>query len=130
MAFCIATTKAGKDCTAQAMQGATYCYRHNPDIPEADKIRASEAGGKATQVLKDADPVTLRNVDSIVTLIESNINDVRAGAIDPRVSNAVVQNLSVLLKVYELAIVDKRVRKLEEQAGIESPNELINLGGN
>lgn len=130
MAFCIAKTKAGKDCTAQAMQGATYCYRHNPDIPEADKIQASIDGGKRKAVLSEADPVTLRNVDSIVSLIESNINGVRTGELDPKVSNAVVQNLGVLLKVYELAIVDSRVRRLEEQAGIESPDELISLGGN
>lgn len=130
MAFCVAKTKAGKDCTAQAMQGATYCYRHNPDIPEADKIQASTAGGRATQVLANAEPVTLRSVQSIVNLIESNINDVRKGAIDPRVSNAVVQNLGILLKVYELAIVDGRVRKLEQQAGIDSPDELISIGGN
>lgn len=130
MAFCTSNTKAGKQCTAQAMQGATYCYRHNPDIPEADKIEASVAGGKRKAVLSNADPVTLRNVDNIVALIESNINDVRTGAIDPRVSNAVVQNLNVLLKVYELAIVDSRVRQLEERAGIESPDELINIGGN
>ena len=130
MAFCIANTKAGKDCTAQAMQGASYCYRHNPDIPEADKIQASIDGGKKRQVLTNADPVTLRNVESIVGLIESNINGVRTGELDPKVSNAVVQNLGILLKVYELAIVDGRVRKLEEQAGIDSPDELINLGGN
>lgn len=130
MAFCIAKTKAGKDCTAQAMQGATYCYRHNPDIPEAEKIQASTAGGRATQVLANAEPVTLRSVQSIVNLIESNINDVRKGAIDPRVSNAVVQNVNALLKVYELAIVDTRVRRLEEQAGLDSPDELISLGGN
>lgn len=130
MAFCIANTKAGKDCTAQAMQGASYCYRHNPDIPEADKIQASIDGGKKRQVLTNADPVTLRNVDSIVSLIESNINGVRTGELDPKVSNAVVQNLGVLLKVYELAIVDSRVRKLEQQAGIDSPDELISLGGN
>lgn len=130
MAFCIANTKAGKDCTAQAMQGATYCYRHNPDIPEADKIQASIDGGKRKAVLSNADPVTLRNVDSIVSLIESNINGVRTGELDPKVSNAVVQNLGVLLKVYELAIVDSRVRKLEQQAGIDSPDELISIGGN
>ena len=130
MAFCIAKTKAGKDCTAQAMQGASHCYRHNPDIPEADKIQASTNGGKATQVLTNADPVALRNVQGIVSLLESNINDVRAGRIDPRVSNAVVQNVNALLKVYELAIVDTRVRKLEQQAGIDSPDELISLGGN
>ena len=130
MAFCIANTKAGKDCTAQAMQGASYCYRHNTDIPEADKIQASIDGGKKRQVLTNADPVTLRNVDSIVSLIESNINGVRTGELDPKVSNAVVQNLGVLLKVYELAIVDGRVRKLEQQAGIDSPDELISMGGN
>ena len=130
MAFCIANTKAGKDCTAQAMQGATYCYRHNPDIPEADKIQASIDGGKKRQVLTNADPVTLRNVESIVSLIESNINGVRTGELDPKVSNAVVQNLGVLLKVYELALVDGRVRKLEQQAGIDSPDELINMGAN
>ena len=127
MAFCIANTKAG---TAQAMRGATYCYRHNPDIPEADKIQASIDGGKKRQVLTNADPVTLRNVESIVSLIESNINGVRTGELDPKVSNAVVQNLGILLKVYELAIVDGRVRKLEQQAGIDSPDELINMGAN
>jgi len=128
MAFCVAINKAGKDCKAQAMQGATYCYRHNPAIPESDKKEASTSGGKRKSVLTDAEPVTLRNVESIVGLIESNINSVRTGELDPKVSNAVVQNLNVLLKVYELAIVDSRVRKLEEQAGIESPSELINLG--
>jgi len=130
MAFCTSNTKAGKDCTAQAMQGATYCYRHNPEIPEADKIQASIDGGKRKAVLTNADPVTLRNVESIVTLIESNINGVRTGELDPKISNAVVQNLGILLKVYELAIVDNRVRKLEEQAGIDSPDELINMGAN
>jgi hypothetical protein len=112
------------------MQGASYCYRHNPDIPEADKIQASIDGGKKRQVLTNADPVTLRNVESIVSLIESNINGVRTGELDPKVSNAVVQNLGILLKVYELAIVDGRVRKLEQQAGIDSPDELINMGAN
>ena len=130
MAFCVSKSKAGNDCKAQAMQGATYCYRHNPDIPEADKIQASIDGGKRKAVLSNADPVTLRNVESIVTLIESNINGVRTGELDPKVSNAVVQNLGVLLKVYELAIVDSRVRKLEQQAGIDSPDELISIGGN
>ena len=72
----------------------------------------------------------IRDRDSIVSLIESNINGVRTGELDPKVSNAVVQNLGVLLKVYELALVDGRVRKLEQQAGIDSPDELINMGAN
>lgn len=130
MAFCTAKTKAGKPCTAQAMHGAEFCYRHNPDISEADKKEASIAGGKARQVLTNADPVSLRNVTSIVELIESNINEVRSGNLDPKVSNAVVQNINALLKVYELAVADTRIRRLEQQAGIESPDELISMGGN
>lgn len=130
MAYCTSTTKAGYPCTAQAMQGAMYCYRHNPDIPEADKKQASVDGGKQKAVLTNADPVTLRTAESIVRLIESNINGVRTGELDPKVSNAVVQNISVLLKVYELAILDSRVRKLEQQAGIDSPAELMSIGGN
>ena len=130
MAYCIGKTKAGKDCTAQQMHGAKHCYRHNPAISEADKREASIAGGKATQVLTDAEPVTLRQVGSIISLIESNINDVRTGKIDARVSNAVVQNITALLKVYELAIVDSRVRKLEQKAGIDVGDELIQAGSN
>lgn len=130
MAYCIANTKAGKACTAQRMQGADYCYRHNPDIPEADKIQASIAGGKTKAVLANADPVSLRSINSIVGLIESNIDGVRTGELDPKVSNAVVQNVNALLKVYELAVADTRIRRLEQQAGIDSPDELINIGGN
>ncbi len=130
MAYCIAQTKAKTDCTAQAMQGASYCYRHNPDISDDDKKQASVAGGKKRQVMTNADPVSLRNIESIVSLIESNTNAVRSGEIDPKVSNAVVQNINALLKVYELAIVDTRVRKLEQQAGIDSPAELITMGAN
>lgn len=130
MAYCTAKTKAGNDCTAQQMHGASYCYRHNPDISDDEKHAASVQGGKATQVLSDAEPVTLRQVESIISLLESNIHDVRTGRIDPRVSNAVVQNINSLLKVYELAIVDSRVRKLEQQAGIDAPDELIRIGDN
>lgn len=130
MAQCISENKQGKDCAAHVMQGTKYCYRHNPAIPREDKIQASKVGGKRKSVLTDTAPVTLRNVESIVSLLESNINTVRTGELDPRVSNAVVQNLNVLLKVYELAIVDSRVRKLERNAGIESPDELIYTGDN
>ena len=127
---CTSDNKAGKACGAQSMFGTNYCYRHNPEIPESEKKAASVSGGKKRQVLKDASPVTLRSIDNIVGLIESNISSVRTGELDTRVSNAIVQNLNVLLKVYELAITDTRVRKLEEHAGIESPNELIYSGGN
>ena len=130
MGYCIANNKAGKPCMAQAMGGATYCYRHNPEISDADKLQASIDGGKSKAVLKDADPVSLRTIGSIISLIEGNINAVRTGELDPKVSNAVVQNINALLTVYELSLADTRIRRLEQGAGLESPDELINIGGN
>ena len=128
--LCKATNKQDRPCKAHAMSNG-FCYRHNPDIAELDKLAASRNGGlKVDQatLAKTASPRNIRTFNGLISLIESNINDVRAGRIDPRTSNAVVQNIGVLLKVYDLAIIDTRLRKLEEQAGIDSPTELI-LGG-
>lgn len=129
MAECVATTKSGTRCTAQIMSGSQYCYRHNPHITKAVKAEASAIGGRKRQIIPNIDPVKMRTVDDVVTLIENNTYAVRSGNIDPKTANAIVQNINVLLKVYELAIVDTRVRKLEKAAGIDSPNELIALGG-
>lgn len=130
MAYCIGKTKVGKDCTAPNMAGSEYCYRHNPEISEADKLQASRAGGTSRTVLKDAPEANLKTIAGIVDLLETNTNAVIRGDLDPRVSNAVVQNVNALLKVYELAVVDTRVRQLEQKAGIDSPSELVDLGGN
>ena len=130
MALCVALTKSGIPCSAYAMLHDEYCYRHNPNIAASEKMSASISGGKKRQVLHNAQPVTLRSVESIIRLIESNTNAVRNGDIDTKVSNAVIQNVNALLKVYELAIIDSRVRKLEQHAGVESPSELISWAGN
>ena len=128
MAYCTSKTKAGNQCTAPQMGGSNYCYRHNPDIDQADKLQASKAGGTSKSVLKDAPKAQLRTIEGIVSLLETNTDAVIRGDLDPRVSNAVVQNVNALLKVYELAVVDSRVRKLEKEAGIDSPTELVELG--
>ena len=137
MAYCKATTKDGKPCRCIAMGDSDYCYRHNPDISDEEKLQASATGGaKLTkqrlerQVATAQDDTNIRSLNGIVDLIDNNIRDVRQGNIDPRVSDAIVQSLNVLLKVYELGIQDARIRKLEEKAGIESPAELLSMGGN
>lgn len=136
MAFCKAIKENGEPCKAQAMANG-YCYRHNPEISDEEKLQASATGGnKPTitrlerQIATAQDEINIRNLNGVVDLIENNIKDVRQGNIDPRVSNAIVQSLNVLLKVYELGIQDTRIRKLEEKAGIESPAELLSMGGN
>ena len=50
MAFCTPNTKAGKPCTAQAMQEVIYCYRHYSDKLETDMIQARIEDGKPKAV--------------------------------------------------------------------------------
>jgi len=128
---CTATTKAGKPCTAKRMREAEYCYRHNPAISDEEKQQAAALGGKKTAVLeeiRDNQPEQLRTIEGMVELIESNIHDVRSGKIDPKVSNAVVQNVNALRGIMELALEEGRVRRLEEHAGIESTDTLMPMG--
>ena len=135
MAYCRATNKNGEPCKAQAMTNG-YCFRHNPDISDEEKLQASATGGakltkqRLERQVATAQDINIRSLNGLVDLIDGNIKDVRQGNIDPKVSNAIVQNLNVLLKVYELGIQDARIRKLEEKAGIESPTELLSMGGN
>ena len=136
MAFCKATNKNGEPCRAMAMSDSDYCYRHNPNISDEEKLQASATGGakltkqRIERQVATAQDNDIRSLNGIVDLIDNNIRDVRQGNVDPRISNAIVQNLNVLLKVYELGIQDARIRKLEEKAGIESPTELLSMGGN
>jgi hypothetical protein len=128
MPNCIAIAKTGEQCSARAMHNDKYCYRHNPNISEIDKLNASSNGGSKRQVMTDVEPVSLDSVASIVSLIESNTNAVRTGEIDPKISNAVVQNINALLKVYEIAVIDNRMRQLEKKAGMISPDPLVAIG--
>ena len=128
MSVCVALTNKGMGCNAMAMNGSDYCYRHNPNISEIEKRQASSSGGR-NNITYCSEPISFRKIEDIINLIEDNTNSVRMGNIDSKTSNAVIQNINTLLKVYELAIIDTRVRELEKGAGIPWSDNLLGLGG-
>jgi hypothetical protein len=113
-----------------------FCYRHNPEISDADKKKASASGGRPTlerveQQLKAVPNFELsNNPQSLLDLLVNNINDLRAGKIDPKTSNAVVQNVGMILRVYETVIQESRIRELEKLQGIQSPPSITTTGDN
>lgn len=112
------------------MVGEGYCYRHNPRISKQDKVDASKQGGKRFKVLQNAPETSIKSIQSILSLLEQNINDVRKGRVDPKVSNAVVQNVNAALKVYELAVIEGRINRLESKAGIDNQPRPISMDYN
>lgn len=133
--ICKAINSKGEPCHARAMANG-FCYRHNPEISDADKKKASASGGRPTlerveQQLKAVPNFELsNNPQSLLDLLVNNINDLRAGKIDPKTSNAVVQNVGMILRVYETVIQESRIRELEKLQGIQSPPSITTTGDN
>jgi hypothetical protein len=125
MATCRATRKDGERCRAEAQSGRDYCFFHDPAKGEErhdSKVAGGKAGKLATlatvkpwrgvagevDVLKAVTPVEL------VDLLCNTIDDVRTGAIDPKVANAVGYLAGVIVKIQEQEALVERLSAIEE----------------
>ena len=133
--ICKALNSKGEPCQAKAMANG-FCYRHNPEISDAEKKKASAKGGCPTlarveQQLANRQDFELSNdPKGLLDLLTDNINDLRAGRIDPKTSNAVVQNVGMILRVYETVVQESRIRELEKLQGISSPQSITTTEDN
>ena len=102
-------------CKAWAMSDSNFCYLHNPDISEAEKKEIQSKGGQANKikVLKPLLPITIKQGDDVILLLEDTINKVRAGEIDLRVANSIGYLSGHLLKAIEIAKLEDRVEIIE-----------------
>ena len=115
--LCKATNKAGKPCKAQAMNNG-YCYRHNPDIATADKLLASKRGGlkyDPKTLAETAQPIDTKTYRGLLVALDNNTNDLREGKIDPRTSNALVQNILAVIEIKKVIDLDQRLTQLEQR---------------
>jgi hypothetical protein len=125
MATCKATRKDGDPCRAVAQSGSDYCFFHDPAKGEERhdaKIKGGQTGKAATltvvkpwrgtagevDVLKAVTPVEL------VDLLCNTIDDVRTGAIDPKVANAVGYLAGVIVKIQQYDALVERLSAIEE----------------
>ena len=115
--LCQAINKAGKPCKAQAMSNG-YCYRHNPDISEQVKQEASKRGGLKLDprtLAETAQQIDTETYKGLLTALDNNTNDLRQGKIDPKTSNALVQNILAIIEVKKVADLDARLTMIEQQ---------------
>ena len=128
MTKCKATRADGEPCRAEAQTGKGYCFFHDPARAE-DRHKAKVAGGKAgklatlpavkpwrgepgaVDVLRSVTPAELEN------LLCETIDDVRTGAIDPKVANAVGYLVGAMVRVREVMLIEDRLEALEAAVG-------------
>lgn len=131
MAKCRASRKDGSPCRGDALAGGDYCAFHSPE-KAADFQDGRVSGGKAGKlatlpptaikpwrgqageldVLQSVTPVEL------VNLLCQTIDDVRSGAVDPKVANSVGYLAGVIVKIQQYEALDERLAAIEEALGV------------
>jgi hypothetical protein len=117
---CTQTLPDGRPCRGFATTGSEYCFAHDP-ARALQRSAAQRAGGKAPRgrsLPKSAvevapDPVAIRSNEDLLVLVETTINDLRTGRLDPRVSNAVGYLANVAVKILEQTEIETRLDALE-----------------
>jgi hypothetical protein len=109
--------KNGGKCDANAQAGKNSCVFHDPTkVEEGQKAR--RAGGlrrsrPAAVLPRDTPDHPLRNTTEVSAFLAETINQVRRGAIDPRVANCMGQLASVMLRSLEQGPLEIRMARLE-----------------
>ena len=100
-------------CRGYALAGSTYCFAHDP--AQATKRReAQQKGGEAGRAatLPESELSVLKMSD-VLELMETTINDVRAGRLDVKVANAIGYLANVSVKVIQQTDIESRLEALE-----------------
>ena len=125
MATCKATTKSGEACKAKPPTGSDYCAFHDPAKAEAlqnGRVKGGESGKLATLatvkpwrgVVGDVDVLKTVAPAELVNLLCETIDEVRVGAIDPKVGNAVGYLASIIVKIQQYEALEERLSAIEE----------------
>jgi len=112
---CTYIKENGEPCGAYAVHGSVFCLNHEPAMQET-KHAAVQKGGQATSYEKLAlalPPLTIVNASDVVSAAIQTINEVRSGALPPKVASTIGYLLGVTLKGFEQSELQNRVQTIE-----------------
>lgn len=131
MAKCRATRKDGSPCRGDALNGGDYCAFHAPEKAkdfQNGRVEGGKAGKLATlapEAVKpwrgqpgDVDIMQSVTPVELVNLLCQTIDDVRMGAIDPKVANSVGYLAGVIVKIQQYEALDDRLAAIEQALGV------------
>lgn len=100
-------------CRGFAISGSKYCFAHDPAQAEKRKEARRRGGSAGTIEPLPESSLAVRNLGDVLELIETTINDVRAGRVDVKTANAVGYLANVSLKVIQQTDIEARLEALE-----------------
>ncbi len=127
---CVATTRDGQPCQADAIQGSQFCLFHDPARAQ-DQTEARREGGRASRkptvvlTAPDAGDCPLDTVCHVKTLLGDTIRHVRTGQLDPKVANTVGYLAGILLKAVEVGELESRLATLESAISAQPRKDAV-----
>jgi hypothetical protein len=112
----------GQRCRAFALSNERFCFSHSP-AKTRERQQARSAGGvsrsqKMAVLPPDTDARRLQSPTDVCDLLGATINQVRCGAIDPRIATTVGYLAGTLLRGLEHGQLDDRLTRIEAKLGI------------
>ena len=106
----------GNRCGMPAAGGSKFCYRHDPDIPEEEKLAASRKGGLGNRARADValGKIELKSVHDVLNLLKLVTEEMLNGRLDQRVAATTGYLMNVALRALEGSNLEDRVKKLED----------------
>lgn len=113
---CKGVTADGSRCRAAALPKSDFCFFH--DASKAKERRDAQALGgrqnRARTLDATVSDVKIKDCGDILALLSETINQVRTGAIDPRVANSVGYLANIAIRVFEQRDMETRIERLED----------------
>jgi hypothetical protein len=103
---CLFKRPNGRECRANPVVSSAYCFFHDP-ARAAERRKAQSKGGLGTQVMSlphDTPHCDVTSIEGVVGLLDSTINDVRRGKLDPKLGTTIGYLAGMLLRSFELSV--------------------------
>jgi hypothetical protein len=115
---CEAITTSGEPCQMAPLRGERFCWNHDP-AHAADRAAARKRGGRnssrAGPVGLPVEPVRLRSVEDVRTMLEDVATETMRLANSNQRSRTLAALLGLALRTLEVGELEARLEALEEQ---------------
>jgi len=124
MAQCEFEKTNGKSCGAPALTGSRLCFFHDP-AEAAKRKEAQSAGGlassegRSTWEWEHVEPMALDTLEDVVQLIIEQLNELRGLQPSPRKATSLFYGIGLLVKLYELLVLERRLAEMEAFLEVE-----------
>ncbi len=113
---CQARKADGSPCTAKAAAGGVYCIGHRPEAAEARR-----RGGKATSKRVRMQKMLPSELEPIFKLLRVAVIEAYEGKLDARRAAAVSSLAGALVKLFDVVVLEQRLRLLEDRLMNDKP---------